>query len=146
MSTEHSVAEYFACNAAFGDRYDGHADSRPLILTLDGEALLSDNYEFTTFEPDAKSDWENEVSCWSDISELDDVLLSVEIVPLGRYLEYLAHGRDAFMQGGPPLARLMLEVMSDVIDRLVEGGTTARKADAVVSTLKRVRSAVCRRR
>jgi hypothetical protein len=37
LTTERSVAEYFACNAVFGDRHD-HPDeeSNPVVLVMDG--------------------------------------------------------------------------------------------------------------
>src|SRR5215467_9126924 len=72
LTTERSVAEYFACNAVFADRHD-HPDeeSSPVLLVLDGEGLVVLNYNLIPFSDpiwgDGECDWENEIECWDDI-------------------------------------------------------------------------------
>jgi hypothetical protein len=47
LTTERSVAEYFACLAAYTDRDDRppKKGSNPVVLVIDGEGLLQGNYE-----------------------------------------------------------------------------------------------------
>jgi len=70
LTTEVSVAEYFACHAVLGDRRSGVV-SKPIVLLIDGEGLLELNYELTAFSDpiwgDGRCDWENEIACWTDI-------------------------------------------------------------------------------
>lgn len=50
LTTERSVAEYFACNAVFADKHDRpDQESSPVVLALDGEGLLADNYDLVSF-------------------------------------------------------------------------------------------------
>ena len=67
LTTERSVAEYFACNAVFGDKrnYPGE-ESSPVVLVLDGEGLLALNYNLVPFSDpywgDGECDWETRSS------------------------------------------------------------------------------------
>src|SRR5260370_952236 len=75
LTTEPSVAAYFACNAVNGDRHDHREEeSKPVILTIDGEGLLALHYELIGHSDPVwgggECDWENEVSCWDDIEPL----------------------------------------------------------------------------
>jgi hypothetical protein len=63
LTTERSVAEYFACNAVFGDTHDHpEEESSPVVLVLDGEALLALNYNLVPFSDtywgEGECDWE----------------------------------------------------------------------------------------
>jgi hypothetical protein len=50
LTTERSVAEYFACNTVFGDNHDHpEEESSPVVLVLDGEGLLELNYDLSAF-------------------------------------------------------------------------------------------------
>src|SRR5215472_12933048 len=95
LTTEYSVAEYWASTAVVGDRHDyPDEDSRPVLLALDGEGLLELRYELEghsdPFWGDGECDWENELACWSDIDldERDDLVISVEPVPQDRWDVY----------------------------------------------------------
>jgi hypothetical protein len=83
LTTERSVAEYFACNAVFADKHDHpNEESRPVVLVLDGEGLLALNYNLVPFSDpywgDGECDWENEIECWDDIEPLEEVLMAVD--------------------------------------------------------------------
>jgi hypothetical protein len=118
LTTERSVAEYFACNAVFADKHD-HPDeeSSPVVLVLDGEGLLAFNYNLVPFSDpywrDGESDWENEIECWDDIEPLEEVLMAVEPVPTERYQVLIERGCAAFKPNTPPIAGCELTVMAD---------------------------------
>jgi hypothetical protein len=66
LTTERSVAEYFACSAVFGDRHDyPNEESSGVVLALDGEELLARNCDLTEFSDpvwgEDECDWENEM-------------------------------------------------------------------------------------
>jgi hypothetical protein len=92
LTTERSVAEYWACLAVFGDRHD-HLDeeSSGVVLMLDGERLLALNYHLTEFRDDiwgeGECDWENEIACWDDIEPFSEFLIAAEPVTSDRYQE-----------------------------------------------------------
>jgi hypothetical protein len=123
LTTERSVAEYFACNAVFADKHD-HPDeeSRPVVLVLDGEGLLALNYNLVPFSDpcwgDGECDWENEIECWDDIEPLDEVLLAAEPIPPERYQAYIERGYTAFAPTSPPTAEFQLAVMAETIGKL----------------------------
>jgi hypothetical protein len=126
LTTERSVAEYFACNAVFGDKHD-HPDeeSGPVVLVLDGEGLLALNYNLVPFSDpywgDGECDWENEIECWDDIEPLEEVLLAIEPVPLEQYQVFIERRRAAFKPTVPqPMASFELTVMADTIGKLAE--------------------------
>ena len=114
LTTEVSVAEYFACHAVLGDRRSGVV-SKPIVLLIDGEGLLELNYELTAFSDpiwgDGRCDWENEIACWTDIKPLDEVLIAVEPVSVARYNDCVERGHMPFMPPGPPRAAQMLGTM-----------------------------------
>ena len=147
LTTERSVAEYFACNAVFGDRHD-HPDeeSSPVMLVLDGEGLLALNYDLTGFSDpvwgEGECDWENEIACWDDIDPLDEVLIAVEPVPPERCRDYRERGRKAFGSAILPIAGFELTVMVHTIGKLVEGEIAPAPADRVVTALRGLRSAL----
>lgn len=90
LTTERSVADYFACNAVFGDLLAHPGEkSEPVLLIIDGEARVADHYELEgyrdTIKGDGECDWENEIACWSDIDDLADVLLSIDPVSKSRW-------------------------------------------------------------
>jgi hypothetical protein len=147
LSPERSVAEYFACNAVFADKHD-HPDeeSSPVVLALDGEGLLADNYNLVPFSDpcwgDGECDWENEIECWDDIEPLEEVLMAVEPVPPERYQVLIERGCAAFKPNTPPMASFELTVMADTIGKLVEDEITRADANGVVSALAALRSAL----
>jgi hypothetical protein len=147
LTTERSVAEYFAFNAVFGDKrnYPGE-ESSPVVLVLDGEGLLALNYNLVPFSDpywgEGECDWENEIECWDDIEPLEEVLMAVEPVPPARYQVLIERGYGAFKPATPPIASFELTVMADTIGKLVEDEITPAAADAVVSALAALRSAL----
>jgi hypothetical protein len=140
LTTERSVAEYFACNAVFADKHD-HPDeeSSPVVLVLDGEGLMALNYNLVPFSDpvwgEGECDWENEIECWDDIEPLEEGLIAVEPVPPERYQVFIERGRVAFKPTAPPIASFELTVMADTIGKLVENETTPADAGRVMSAL-----------
>jgi hypothetical protein len=147
LTTERSVAEYWACHAVFGDRRDRPGeDSSEVVLVIDGEGLLELNYDLSAFSDpiwgDGECDWENEIECWDDIEPLDEVLMAVEPLPSERYQVLIERGYGAFKPATPPMASFELAVMADMIGKLVEDEITPADADGVVSALAALRSAL----
>jgi hypothetical protein len=112
LTTERSVAEYFACKSVFGDRHDRpNEESTGVVLVLDGEGLLALNYDLAEFRDpiwgDGECDWENEIECRDDIDPLAEVLITTEPVPSERYGEYIERGRASPWRScnGPPSRR-----------------------------------------
>jgi hypothetical protein len=147
LSTERSVAEYFACNAVLADKHD-HPDeeSGPVVLVLDGEGLLVRNYNLSPFSDpiwgEGECDWEREIECWDDIEPLEDVLIAVEPVLPQRYRDFIERGPVAFKPATPPRSGFELTVMADTIGKLVEGEITPADADPVASPLSGLRRAL----
>ena len=147
LTTERSVAEYFACNAVFADKHDHpDAESSPVVLVLDGAGLLVLNYKLVPFSDpiwgDGECEWENEIECWDDIEPLEEVLMAVEPVRTERYQLFIVRGYGAFKPATPPIASFELTVMADTIGKLVEDEITPADADGVVSALAALRSAL----
>lgn len=107
LTTERSVAEYWACHAVLGDldRHPGE-ESSGVVLMLDGERLLALNYDLTEFRDpiwgEGECDWENEIACWGDIDPLDEVLIEAEPVTLERYRDLWSAVKQLL---APPLRR-----------------------------------------
>jgi hypothetical protein len=147
LTTERSVAEYFACNAVSADKHDHpDAESSPVVLVLDGAGLLVLNYKLVPFSDpiwgDGECAWENEVECWDDIEPLEEVLMAVEPLPPEQYQVLIERGYGAFKPATPPMAGFELTVMADTIGKLVEDEITPVDADGVVSALATLRSAL----
>jgi hypothetical protein len=147
LTTERSVAEYWAYLAVFGDRRNHPGeDSSEVVLVIDGEGLLELNYDLSAFSDpiwgDGECDWENEIACWDDIEPLEEVLMAVEPVPTERYQVLIERGCEAFKPATPPIASFELTVMADAIGKLVEDEITPADADGVVSALAALRSAL----
>jgi hypothetical protein len=147
LTTERSVAEYWACHAVFGDRHDRpDEDSREVVLVLDGEGLLELNYDLSAFSDliwaEGECDWENEIACWDDIEPLEEVLMAVEPVRTERYQVLIERGCAAFKPAVPPIASFELTVMEDTIGKLAKGKITPADADGVVTALAALRSAL----
>jgi hypothetical protein len=147
LTTQRSVAEYFACNAVFADKHDRpDEDSSGVILVLDGEGLLALKYDLVPFSDpvwgEGECDWENEIECWDDIEPVEEVLIAVTPVPPERYQTFIERGRDAVKPAAPPVAGFELTVMADTIGKLVEDEITPADADAVARALAEVRSAL----
>jgi hypothetical protein len=147
LTTERFVAEYFACNAVFGDRHNRpNEESSGVVLVLDGKGLLSLNYDLAEFRDpiwgDGKCDWENEIECRDDIEPLEEVLIRVEPVPAQRYQDFIERGPVAFKPAVPSIAGFELTMMAETIGKLVEDEITPADADVVVSELARLRSAL----
>jgi hypothetical protein len=151
LTTERSVAEYWACTAVVGDKHDhSDADSQPVVLTLDGEGLVALHYELEGHSDpvwgDGACDWENEVACRSDIEldDLDDLLISVELVPQDRRdaydtLESIEQRSAQFKPTGPRLADHELAIMEYVVDGLEEGEITRTQANAIIVAMRSLR-------
>jgi hypothetical protein len=147
LTTERSVAEYFACNAVFADKHDyPDEDSTGVVHMLDGEELLALNYDLAEFRDpiwgDGGCDWENEIECRDDIEPLEEVLIRVDPVPAQRYRDFIERGPASFKPATPPIAGFELTVMVDTIGKLIEDEITPVDADIVVSALARLRSAL----
>ncbi len=99
---EYSVGEYFACAAVFGDEHDQpDKPTLPIVLILDGEALLKSGYFLTEFSDDVwgegECDWESEIACWSDIRPIREFVMAVEHVPAERYRDFRTCGKKPFL-------------------------------------------------
>ena len=146
LTTERSVAEYFACNAVFGDErnYRGE-ESKPVVLALDGEGLLELNYDLTPFNDpvygEGECEWENEIACWADI-ELDEILIGVEPVAVERLRDYREGGNNAFRPSVPAIAGAAFTAMKHAIDKLVEGETRPEKVDKVAAAVRGLHQAL----
>lgn len=83
LTTERSVAEYWACLAVFADRQDHpEAESNPVVLVLDGRRLLELRYPLTQIDDQIWDDEEDDVkygiACLQDIDPLSEVLIVTE--------------------------------------------------------------------
>ena len=146
LTTERSVAEYFACNAVFGDQYDRPSEkTKPVVLVLDGEGLVPLQYDLEGYTGDGEEcDWENEIACWHAIDPLDEVLINVEEVPQERAQPYFKlwsyeQRRDAYKPVGSRLAENELCSITRVIEQLEEGQITEDKADQIAAAISRRR-------
>ena len=146
LTPERSVAEYFACNAVFGDRHDHpHSETEPLVLVLDGESLVALMYDLEAYRGDGKGcDWENEIACWHAIDPLDAVLIDIEPVPDDRARLYFElpdyeQRRDAFRPLGSRLAEYELRSVNRMVERLEEDRITEDKADQIAAAISRRR-------
>jgi hypothetical protein len=147
LTTERSVAEYFACVAVFADRRDRpDEESSGVVLVLDGEGLIALNYDLSEFRDHiwggGKCDWGNEIACWDDIEPLDEVLIAVQFVASDRYQDFTEHGYTAFKPAIPPIASFELTIMADTIGKLAEDEIPSAVADGVVTALRGLRSAL----
>lgn len=145
LTTERSVAEYWACHSVLTDRHD-HPDeeSSGIILVLDGERLLAHNYDLTEFRDEiwgeGECDWENEIACWANIEPFSEFLMATESVTPDRYREIIDRGNAAFRPTTPSIAGFVLTVMADTIDKLVSGKVTPENADAVANAVRSLRA------
>jgi hypothetical protein len=138
LTTERSVAEYWACLAAADDQHNHpDAESRGVVLVLNGERLLELDLDLIHEE----DSWQNAIGCWDEIFPLADVLIGVKEVTPQRHDEIEAEGLGAVLPASP-LAGIELTAMSDTIMALVEGFITPAGADAVVSALAALRLAM----
>jgi hypothetical protein len=68
LTTDRSVAEYWAWIAAENDRLnDPAAESTGVVLALNGERLLEREYDLREVYQENGHDWQNEIACWNDI-------------------------------------------------------------------------------
>jgi len=71
LTTDRSVAEYWAKLAPIVDRKEGRGDGPGVILVLSHSALETGGHWLTEFSDDVwgagECDWEREVACWSEI-------------------------------------------------------------------------------
>jgi hypothetical protein len=110
LTTERSVAEYWACVAVSTDRHDRpQEESNPIVLVLDGGRLLELTYPLTQFDEQIWRDEEGDVNygiaCLQDIDPLSEVLIVTEPVTSEKYNEFIKHGREAVWHPAPPLRR-----------------------------------------
>jgi hypothetical protein len=146
LTPERSVAEYFACNAVFGDHYDHPGmETEPVVLTLDGEGLVALMYDLEEHTGDGEEcDWENEIACWSAIDPLDEMLIDVEPVPDDRAKPYFElpsyeQRRDAYKPVGSHLAEYELLSVTQMVERLEEGQITEDEASQIAAAISRRR-------
>jgi hypothetical protein len=104
MTTNFSVAEYFAFLAVMGD-WSEHPESASggAVLGLDGDKLRRRHGLRRFKDPvwgKGECDWENEYACSSEIAPLRDVLLSIEHVPQKRLRRLIAEGHVAVHHRG----------------------------------------------
>jgi hypothetical protein len=101
LTTERSVAEYWACIATKNDQQNyPEAESNGVVLVLNGERLLELGHHLSlSYEKDSR---QNEIACWDDVFPLDDVLVDVEDVTPQRHKEIREQGRGAVLPA-PPL-------------------------------------------
>jgi hypothetical protein len=147
LTTERSVAVYWACRAALADRRDRpEEESKPVVLVLNGERLLEEDHPLGEFDNHFWDDEEDDVNygiaCLQDIDPLEAVLIATEPVTTQLYDCLAEQSRETVWHPAPPLARVELLVMSDTIGRLVDGDIAPAEADAVVSALGSLRSAM----
>jgi hypothetical protein len=152
LTTDHSVAEYFACNLKSGDWDRGlDREGEPVVLTLNGEVLLHRQYLLQGYSDpvwgEGQCSWENEIACWCDIDHLKEVLLGCEVVPEWRTRAYRRAGTPVrrqrpYMPKGLRLPEYELAVMKDMVCRLREGQLTPEDADAIKAALLDLRRAV----
>jgi hypothetical protein len=149
LTPEHSVAEYFACNAVSGDRWDNPGlESEPVVLVLDGEGLVVLMYDLEDDTSEGeKYVWENEISCWNAIAPLDELLITVETVPMPRAQPYfelplLEQRRAAYRPSGSRLSGHELSVVTHMVEQLKEGQITEDNADEIAAALARHRLSV----
>ena len=107
LTPARSVAEYFACCAVFGDRHDAAGEpSEPIVLVLDGEALVYLNYPLIGYSGpeygEGGCDWENEIACWEDIDPLSEVLIRVEAIAEDRLDLWRGRASRALFQPPKP--------------------------------------------
>jgi hypothetical protein len=105
LTPDRSVAEYFSLVALEIDRHDRPGEiTRPVILVLDGEALVGQRYVMEAYSDDTfgeeECDWENELACEDDIDPLHAILIRVETVPLDRFEGW--HGQEDRLAFHPP--------------------------------------------
>jgi hypothetical protein len=147
LTTERSVAVYWACRAALADRRDRpEEESKPVVLVLNGERLLEEDHPLGEFDNHFWDDEEDDVNygiaCLQDIDPLEAVLIATEPVTTQLYDCLAEQSRETVWHPAPPLARVELLVMSDTIGGLVGGDIAPAEADAVVSALGSLRSAM----
>jgi hypothetical protein len=152
LTTERCVAEYWACHAVFADHHDHpREESSPVDLVLNGERLLTDDYDLEECSdqiilPDeGECDWENEIACWEDIDRTAEVLIAVEPVPSQRYDDIRQYGWEAIQPKPIPLAKFELALMAHTVAELAEGECTPEEADALVSEFFILKSAISRK-
>jgi hypothetical protein len=90
LTPDRSVAEAASLCALVGDCRDRPGSiSQPVILVLDGEALVGRRYVLEARSDDTPDeegyDWENELASEEDIDPLHEVLVRIERVPLDRF-------------------------------------------------------------
>jgi hypothetical protein len=134
------VAQYFACNSAFGDIRDGIA-SRPVVIVVDGTALLGAEYELHSYSDNfwghREGDWENEIVCLEDIDPFSEFLVGTEPVPDDVQTAFDSVAYKAFRTPKPRTSPLALIVMEDLTTRVVDADISERRARSVVRAWNR---------
>jgi hypothetical protein len=148
MTTEKRMAEDFACSAVLVDidrremarRRHGEAipASRPVVLVLDGERLLSLKYPLRHYKFPYHQDaglfyWENEIYCGTDIRHLDEVLIAVEPV---RRKDVDSRGIWGSGSSTPSAAGGALEIMSLLVRLLKRGEITEQFANGIATAVR----------
>jgi hypothetical protein len=152
LTTERSVAEYWACVSTSADRSPRNRipqgqDAVPAILVLDGEKLLALGYKLVPFS-DTYHGQGNAIG--KTRSRVGTGILSTwtrcssrwEPVPPERFQVFLKRGRVAFKPVIPPIGHFELSVMKGTIKRLAKGKIRPADADLVVGALAALCSAL----
>ena len=90
LTADRSVAECASLSAVVRDFHDRPGEStRPVILVLDGEALVGLRYVLEVYSDntfgEGEFDWEDELASKEDIEPLHEVLVRIDPVPLDRF-------------------------------------------------------------
>jgi hypothetical protein len=155
LTTDQSVAEYFACVAAAADKRRCPGDDRNgVVLQLDGEKLLEEGYRLHCYaigtdDIKASAKWdpadthlENEIICAKDIIPLSEFLIGASDIKKSTYQTFLRHGRGAFMSRVPFTAHLECLAMETIIHHW--GGEEAfpGEIDTLALAIKGIRRAL----
>jgi hypothetical protein len=108
LTTDRSVATYWAKLASIVDRKEGRGDGPGVILVLSHSALETSGHWLTEFSDDVwgagECDWEREVACWSEI-DIAQVMVAQSSSGgrhRGRRLRAAAGDRPGDRPGGRP--------------------------------------------
>jgi hypothetical protein len=100
LTTDSSVAEYWACIAATNDQHNNpQVESTGVVLMLNGERLVEREYDLRELYLENGHNWQNEIACWNDIILFDSNLIGVEPVTPQRAAEIRETGAGRRLSG-----------------------------------------------
>ena len=155
LTTDQYVAEYFACNAVFGDKhFPPREDSDGVVLVLDGEKLMKEGHPLVArvnYRDSLKAavkkwdpenwDLENEILLETDIPALKRFLIDTIAVDRSTYEIYREQGRPAFM----PRVAFAANVEHVVMETLLHtwaGDVSRQELDTIAFAVKGIRDAL----